>query len=458
MANEALAATSTARNLTLDIATWSAADQIRTQEPEALAFGRHCLLDFLGTALAGASEFGVQMLMAELTEDTILAQGAPGATLIGQQTRRGVLDAALVNGTAAHALDFDDVHFDMPGHPTVAIMPAVVALAEREGATLDAALDAYITGVEAACAVGRFMTHSHYSRGWHATGTVGAIGAAVASARLLKLDAASTARAMGLAISQCGGLKSMFATMCKPMHAGRAAHTGLLAARLAARGFTAREDMLECAQGFAAVFDGASDTEAALVGLGAPHAIAGVLFKYHAACYGTHAGIDAMLMLREQHDFDADAVAKVELTVPAENLQICDIKQPSTGLEAKFSMTHTAAMALCGIATGDTENYSEAVCEAPNVVRLRDRIRVEADPSEFRAVASATVHLNDGVALHTHADVSVAETDLERQARRLREKFMLLARPILGANAALVADVVLDGAPTMAVASIFENF
>ena len=309
---------------------------------------------------------------------------------------------------------------------------------------MGAVLEAYIVGVEVAAATGRFMTHSHYTRGWHATGTVGAVGAAAACAHLLELDASATARAMGLAISQCGGLKSMFGTMCKPMHAGRAAHTGLLAARLAARGFSSREDMLECKQGFADAFDGAGDVESAVSGLGAPHAVRGVLFKYHAACYGTHAGIDAMLNLREQHDVDSDAVERVELKVPAENLKICDIKQPTTALEAKFSMTHTAAMALCGIATGDTANYSEEVCNAPNVVSLRDRVQIESDPSEFRAVASAVVHLRDGVALHTQADVSVPETDLDRQARRLSEKFVLLARPRLGEDAADFADQIMS--------------
>lgn len=457
MADEALAATTLPDSVTLEIARWCAPDQVRAIEPEAQTFARHCLLDFLGTALAGAPESGVQMLLAELVDDTTLAPGAHGATVIGQQTRRGVLDAALVNGTAAHALDFDDVHFDMPGHPTVAIMPAVIALAERDGVTLGAALDAYVTGVEAACAVGRFMTHSHYSRGWHATGTVGAVGAAVASARLLGLDAGGIARAMGLAVSQCGGLKSMFGTMCKPMHAGRAAHAGLLSARLAARGFTAREDMLECAQGFAAAFDGAGDTAGALDGLDGESAIRGVLFKYHAACYGTHAGIDAMLNLREQHAIDADAVARVELTVPAENLKICDIKSPTTALEAKFSMTQTVAMALCGIATGDTANYSEAICAAPNVVRLRKRVQIEADPSEFRAVASARVHLQDGVVLNTQADASVPETDLARQARRISEKFALLARPTLGDDTDSVASAVLDGADDLPVATLLAR-
>lgn len=442
-----------ATGLTLALATWAAERDAAAIEPEALIFARHCLLDFLGVGFAGADEDGVAMLRAELGSGD--ASGT--STLVGRQGRARPLDAALVNGTAAHALDFDDVHFDIPGHPTVAVLPAVLAAAEHDGATLGQVLNAFVTGVEIACAVGRFMTHTHYQQGWHGTGTVGALGAAAGVASLRGLDAETTARALGLTISQCGGLKSMFGTMCKPMHAGRAAYNGLLSASLAARGFTARTDMLECPQGFAAAFAGSPDPAAALAGLEGQSAIRNVLFKYHAACYGTHACIDAMLKAREELGLEAAQVQRVDLTVPEENLRICDIKEPTTGLEAKFSMTMTSAMALTGVATGDIDSYSETTCNRADVISIRDRINVVPDPAQFKAVATASIHMLDGVVHRTQANVGIAETNLEYQQQRLQEKFAILAAPVIGDSAEGVASGVLDGDPETPVASVLAN-
>ena len=442
--------------LTLELAAWAAAARLHDFEAPAQAFARHALLDCIGVALAGAPEEGTQILYATAVADELrLAEGARGATLFGLNARSSAANAALINGTAAHALDFDDVHFDMPGHPTVAIMPAVVAAAERDQRTLADVLAAYMVGVEVACAIGRYVSQSHYTRGWHATGTVGAIGAAAAVSHLLGSDADATGRAMGLAVSQCGGLKSMFGTMCKPMHAGRAAEVGVLTASLASRGFTARTDMLENPQGFAAAFDGAADAAAARDGLGKEvHAVRGILFKYHAACYGTHASIDAMLDVRESQSIDTAAIHKVELVVPEENTRICDIKAPKTGLEAKFSMTQTAAMALAGVATGDINNYSAAVCVDDKIVDLRERIQIVTDPTEFRPVATARVHMRDGVVFGAMADLGVPETDLDRQQRRLLEKFELLASGRLETQTGAFADRILTGEATTPISDI----
>ncbi len=162
------------------------------------------------------------------------------------------LAAALVNGSASHALDFDDVNMAMPGHPSVAILPGLLALAEERGASGAEILAAFVAGYELQCRLGRTIAPGHYDGlGFHATATVGSFGAAAACAHLLGLDAAATATALGIAATQAAGLKSMFGTMCKPLHAGKAASNGLLAAKLASRGFTSRADALECAQGFA---------------------------------------------------------------------------------------------------------------------------------------------------------------------------------------------------------------
>lgn len=418
--------------VTTALASWVAALRHADIDADARRVASHCLLDWLGVALPGSREPAARMV-----RDEALAEGGhPQATLIGTAQRASALQAALVNGTASHALDFDDVHLQMPGHPTVAVMPAVVALAEREGASGEALLSAYVVGVEVAARVGRFVTEAHYARGWHATGTVGAIGAAAGCAHLLGLDAGATARAMGLAASQASGLKSMFGFMCKPLHAGRAASNGLYAASLAARGFTAREDVLECAQGFNAAFGGAADGSAALDGLGRGYAVRDVLFKYHAACYGTHAGIEALQGLRQAQGLDAAEVTRVDMLVPAANLAMCDIREPRTGLEAKFSMRHTAAMALAGVPTGSIAVYDEALCQRDDLRRLRECVQVQAGAQTLDAAAEVVVHLRDGRVHRARADVSLAEADLQRQERRLADKFATLVTPLLGAAAA----------------------
>ena len=191
---------------------------------------RQCVLDYLGVALAGAQDPLVRILLDEMTE----AGGSPQASVIGHSARLPALSAALVNGAAAHALDYDDVHMAMPGHPSVAVLPGLLALAELRGSSGREVITAFVVGYETACRIGAALQPGHYNLGFHSTSTVGSFGAAAACARLLDLDVETTAMALGVAGTQAAGLKSQFGTMCKPFHAGKAAQNGLLAARLAA--------------------------------------------------------------------------------------------------------------------------------------------------------------------------------------------------------------------------------
>ena len=189
---------------------------------------RQCVLDYLGVALAGAEDPLVHILLDEMTE----AGESPQSSIIGHDARLPALSAALVNGAAAHALDYDDVNMAMPGHPSVAILPGLLALAELKGSPGSEVITAFVAGYETACRVGATLQPGHYNLGFHATSTVGSFGAAAACARLLGLDVEMTAMALGIAGTQAAGLKSQFGTMCKPFHAGKAAQNGLLAARL----------------------------------------------------------------------------------------------------------------------------------------------------------------------------------------------------------------------------------
>ncbi|MEM7422546.1 MAG: MmgE/PrpD family protein, partial [Pseudomonadota bacterium] len=341
---------------TRDIARWVATTALASIDRVSLRWARHCLLDWIAVTIAGSRDPLVDILVAEAVAD-----GATGVIpAVGRDETLPLSWAILVNGSASHALDYDDVNTAMHGHPTVAVLSAVLCAGAAGGRSLDDVLRAFVIGYEVCCLVGEMTGDGHYAKGWHATATIGTFGAAAGIAALDGLDAERTAHALGSAATSAAGLKSMFGTMSKPMHAGRAAQSGWLSARLAARGWLSRPDALECAQGFWATQ--ARDPAPQPVGThgNKPFQIRNNLFKYHAACYMTHSSIEACRDLRGKHGVDPARIATVRLRVSEGHLDICDIPDPDTGLEIKFSLRHTAAMALTGVDTAAIDNYSEA--------------------------------------------------------------------------------------------------
>src|SRR5436309_5629425 len=309
------------------------------------ALARQCVLDYYGVALAGADDPLAKILLDELAE----AGGATQASIIGHKARLPALSAAVVNGAIGHALDYDDVNLAMPGHPSVAILPGLLALAEERGSCGRDVIAAFVAGYETACHIGSALRPGHYDLGFHATGTVGCFGAAAACAHLLGLDAEATTRALGIAGTQAAGLKSQFGTMCKPFHAGKASHNGLLAARLAARGFSSRPDLVECEQGFAPTHGPDFNPEAAFAEPPNGFHIHANLFKYHAACYLTHGPIECAREIRERHGIQPNEIARITLSLDRSCDRVCNIPAPTDGLEARCSLRQTVAMALAGI-------------------------------------------------------------------------------------------------------------
>jgi 2-methylcitrate dehydratase PrpD len=396
---------------------------------EIRALARQCVLDYVACALAGASEPLTTMLLAEMAEQG----GREEAAVIGHAARLPAASAALVNGAAGHALDFDDVNMAMPGHPSVAILPALLALAEARGTSGAAVIAAFVAGYELQCRVGTTISPGHYDvLGFHATATVGSFGAAASCTHLLGLDADQAATALGIAGTQAAGLKSMFGTMCKPLHAGKAAYHGLLAAKLAARGFTSRADVLECAQGFARTHSPDFNPERAFANAPGGFYIRNNLFKYHAACYLTHAPIETARELRALHGVTPDKVARIHLLLDEACDRVCNIAAPRTGLEAKFSLRLTTAMALAGVDTGGLTNYAEATASDPTLIALRDKIELEFRPGIGNTKAVLTLDLTDGTRLTARHDSGVPARDVADQGRRLEEKFTALVEPIRG--------------------------
>ena len=417
-----------APSITAELARRAASLRYDDIPEEIRTLARQCLLDWLAVTLAGSREELARILIAEAEEQG----GAASVTLIGHPRKAPTQQAALVNGAASHALDFDDVNMTMGGHPTVPIVPAILALAEARGASGAQLVAAFVTGYETLCRVGALVSPGHYLRGFHNTATVGSFGAAAAAAHILGLDAAKTATALGIAGTQAAGLKSMFGTMCKPLHAGKAAQNGLIAASLAARGFTSRDDVLECAQGFADTQSPDFRPEKALADPPGGWHLRNNLFKYHAACYLTHAPIECARELRRKHAIEPQAVRAVTLRVDAGASKVCHILAPRTGLEAKFSLRLTTALALAGIDTASLETYSERYAGDPALVALRDKVTVDFQREWKHTVAELAVALADGRVLEARHDSGVPASDLDAQGRRLEAKFMSLAKPVLG--------------------------
>jgi 2-methylcitrate dehydratase PrpD len=415
-------------NLTLTLAERACAVTYDGLPEPVRELTRQCLLDYLAVGLAGAGDELVDILLAELSE----AGGAAQAAVIGHAARLPMLSAALVNGAIAHALDYDDVNLAMPGHPSVAILPALLALAEERKSSGKAVIAAFVAGYETCCRIGMAMRPGHYTRGFHATGTVGAFGAAAACAHLLGLDVETTARALGIAGTQSAGLKSQFGTMCKPFHAGKAAQNGLLAARLAARGFSSRPDLVECVQGFAATHTPDFYPEKALAEPKHGFHIFANLFKYHAACYMTHAPIECGRQLREQGVAPAD-IAAITLSLHHATDKVCNIPAPTDGLEAKFSLRQTVAMALAGVDTASLGAYSVATATDPALMRLRERINFDFREDYPEAGAEIAIELKDGGKASAKFDAGIPNGDVADQGRRLAAKFDALATPVVGA-------------------------
>jgi 2-methylcitrate dehydratase PrpD len=393
-----------------------------------VAMARLCVLDWLGVTVVGSREPAPLTLLRTLAPGPV----ADGASVIGHGVRVSPLQAALINGTSSHVLDFDDVNATLIGHPSVAILSAALALAESLHSSGPDFLCAFVAGYETACRAAAAVGPLSYVRGFHHTGTIGTLGAAAACSQLLSLDAERTTIALALAATQAAGLGCMVGTMAKSFHAGKACENGLLAALLAQNGFTAHESAIECAKGFAATASGECNTAAALAEPPMGWHILNNLFKFDASCYMTHSTLAGIRELRAQHELNTDEVAEIRLHLGEVEFATCALPTPTTGLEVKFSVAHLAAMAAVG---RSTMVIDDAAAGDPAVVALRDKVTV-TDDGTSGAPTVVEVIQSDGTRLSTACDVNTPERDLALQRRRLEQKFRTITTAQLGADRA----------------------
>jgi 2-methylcitrate dehydratase PrpD len=419
--------------------------------PAARAAAARAVLDTIGVALAGAVEPAARAVQR------VIQESHGPCTVLGLASRASARDAALANGTAAHALDYDDMCFVSLAHPSAPLVAAALAAAEAAEASGRALLDAYVVGFEIEGRLGRVMNPRHYQRGWHCTSTLGTIGAAAAAARLLGLDAATCGHALAIAASEASGLKENFGTMVKPLHAGLAARNGVLAAELARAGMTASEAAIEGPQGFLAAMDSEhSSLGACAADLGRRWEIveSGITVKLYPSCAGTHPTLDALLDLARRERFHADDVESIEVGVDPIVPTILIYDRPSSGLEGKFSMPFCAAAALVDGRVG-IDTFDASRLQDPRIAALQSRVSMTIDGDLDRSAAPltqarVTVRLHDGRVLVARADGARGYPERPASDEDLAVKFISCATramPQLRAEQALTAIRAIESSP-----------
>src|SRR6266480_533259 len=397
--------------------------------------GKRSVLDGLGLALAGAASAGARITRRYLGSLGISADR--GSTVIGSPMRLPARFAAFANGLSIHADDYDDTQlavakdrvYGLLTHPTAPALPPVLAVAERDHRSGRDMMTAYQIAVEVECKVAEAILPRHYQHGFHSTATCGAIGAAAGAARLLGLDRETTRRALGIGASQAAGLRENFGTMTKPFHAGRAAESGVVAAEMAALGFTASPNGLEGERGFFRAAGGGYSAGMIDGKLGNPWTFAfpGVSIKPHPSGSLTHPGMSVMLDLIHRHDLSPDRVKRVAVGTNHNMPNALIHHRPVTELQAKFSMEFCMAILLIERKAG-LEQFTDEVVNRPDVQALVQKIdfgvHPDAEAAGFDKMTTIIeVELDDGTVLKGSADFGKGSPANPMSDAELTEKF-----------------------------------
>ncbi len=384
------------------------------------------LLNWVGCAVGGSRHTTIDRALAAVRP----FQGQEQAVLLGRSERTDVLNAALLNGIASHVFDFDDTHLKTIIHPAGPIAAALTALAHHVKMTGPELLHAFILGVEVECRIGNAVYPAHYDIGWHITGTAGVFGAAAAVGKILKLNEQQMIWALGTAGTQSSGFREMFGTMCKPFHPGRAAQNGLLSAFLAQQNFTSSDRVLEAPRGFAHVMSTERNFSEITDNLGKTYEIALNTYKPFACGIVIHPSIDGCAQIRNKYKLKAEDIERIDLKVAPLVLELTGKRTPRTGLESKFSVFHSCAVAIIYGAAGEAEYSDECVAD-PKVIALRDRVDAVADKSIRDDEVHVQVTLKNGTKHDLHVEHAVGSLEHPMSNEALEAKFRAMAQEIL---------------------------
>jgi 2-methylcitrate dehydratase PrpD len=438
--------------LTRSVASFVVETQLADIPGEVTALGKKSILDGIGLALAGSVAQSGALVRRHL-ESLHLGEGP--ATVIGLQRKVAPRFAAFANGVAIHAEDYDDTQlavaetrvYGLLTHPTAPALPAALAMGERQEASGADVMLAYQLGVEVECKIAEAIDPRHYQTGFHTTATCGTFAAAAAASRLMKLNGEATARALSLAGSQSAGLRENFGTMTKPFHAGRAAESGVVAAELAAMGWTATDKILEAPRGFFRAAGGGYDPAAIVGRLGKPWTFAspGISIKPHPSGSLTHPGMTEMLRLIRAHDIRADQVRRVRVGTNSNMPNALIHHRPTDELQAKFSMEYCMAILLLERRAGLLEFTDDRVTR-PDARAMIEKIDFVVDEEAERAgyhkmTTLIAIELNDGRTISGRADFGKGSPADPMSYEEVAEKFRECA-DYAGVNKSRAAEIV----------------
>lgn len=410
-----------------DITGWVVARAARalSHDDEIQARARQCVLDWLGVLLSARGTLPPAPAVRP-------APGEPSAVDYSAAAHLDPAGAAFANAAAAHVLDFDDCHNDVPGHASVTNVAAALAVAESASSCLGELLDGVIAGVEATALLGSLGGAEQYARGWHPTATLGAIGSAVAAATVRGLGPARIRSAVALAALQSSGSQIAFGTLGKSWQVGCAARNGVVAAEAAANGYEIAEDVLGGEKGVLSLLSGRRGHEHAREG---HPRIADTIFKYYATCFATHAAIECAQELSVETGFSADRIERVRVFLGPQFAGIVDNPQPRTQLQAKFSATGVVALTLCGRPPRDTDflRYPEASSE--RYLRLEERSGIVVDPQLQGGAARVELELVGGES-RMRSREEAAPRPVSEDWGPVEQKFLGLAGAAVGEDRA----------------------
>ncbi|MBI9076227.1 MAG: MmgE/PrpD family protein [Desulfatibacillum sp.] len=417
--------TGTTKGMTRLLADFCSQTPASSIPEDMLEHAKVAFMDWLAVTYGGKDDPLVAKLMAYADQEG----GNPQATIIGFGSKKSLGQAALINGAASHALDYDDTLVSFLGHPSVTLFPALLALAEKENKSGREFLDAYIMAVQIGGTIGACAGLDHYLAGWHGTSTLGHIASAAGCARLLGLNPEQTVWALGIGATQASGLKRSFGTMCKPFHAGRASQSGLMAAMLAREGFTGAEDALEGPQGFFEALKGKVNEDIlSMLGLGWD--VVNLSQKYHASCHATHSPLEAARQVKEDNSLDLADIEKIRVHSSEVTMQAAANSNPKTGTEGKFSVVYCVANALLREVTGMAA-FTDAMVNDPQVRNLMEKIELVKDES-MAGLESRVFIRAKGRDYEGFSDILQQIPSLEAKHERVRAKFLDLAGAIIG--------------------------
>ncbi|RFB79781.1 MmgE/PrpD family protein [Methylovirgula sp. 4M-Z18] len=424
--------------LTRNVAAFVCGTTFEEIPAEVVELAKKSVLDGLGLAISGAVAKSGELVRRHLAQ---LVLGEGPSTVIGSAWRVAPRFAAFANGVGIHADDFDDTQlavasdrvYGLLTHPTAPALPAALATSEMLGKDGKSVLLAYLIGVEVECKIAEAINPRHYQTGFHSTATCGTFAAASASAKLMELDQATTARALSIAGSQSAGLRENFGTMTKPFHAGRASESGVAAAQFAELGWTATDTILEAPRGFFRAAGGGFDAGAIVGRLGHPWTFAspGISIKPHPSGSLTHPGMTEMLRLIRTYAIRAEDVVRVRVGTNSNMPNALIHHRPKNELQAKFSMEFCMAILLLdGRAT--LAEFTDETVLRPDVKAMIERIDFVVDDAAEQAgfekmTTIIDIDLSDGRRISGRADFGRGSPAMPMTFDEVAEKFLSCA-------------------------------